>query len=281
MKSNKLKVSFSARSDLGLKRKINEDSFLADDDMGLFMVLDGIGGHLAGEVASNLGLNTIKENVRRTLTDKRFAGNKNLSREAQILNDSLLLANKVIQEAANSQHEYLGMGTTVASLLLGENNIAIAHAGDSRIYLIRENSIKQLTEDHSWVVVQLKRGIITAEEARKSEMKNIITRALGAEKLLSPSINELIPFDNDLFLICSDGLTDLISDEEILEIIIKSRHDLNHAVQKLIDKANEKGGKDNITVILVNIECRSKNKFTKYLYSALDRLYWLRVKRID
>ena len=281
MKSNKLKVSFSARSDLGLKRKINEDSFLADDDMGLFMVLDGIGGHLAGEVASNLGLNTIKENVRRTLTDKRFAGNKNLSREAQILNDSLLLANKVIHEAANSQHEYLGMGTTVASLLLGENNIAIAHAGDSRIYLIRENSIKQLTEDHSWVVVQLKRGIITAEEARKSEMKNIITRALGAEKLLSPSINELIPFDNDLFLICSDGLTDLISDEEILEIIIKSRHDLNHAVQKLIDKANEKGGKDNITVILVNIECRSKNKFTKYLYSALDRLYWLRVKRID
>ena len=281
MKSNKLKVSFSARSDLGLKRKINEDSFLADDDMGLFMVLDGIGGHLAGEVASNLGLNTIKENVRRTLTDKRFAGNKNLSREAQILNDSLLLANKVIQEAANSQHEYLGMGTTVASLLLGKNNIAIAHAGDSRIYLIRENSIKQLTEDHSWVVVQLKRGIITAEEARKSEMKNIITRALGAEKLLSPSINELIPFNNDLFLICSDGLTDLISDEEILEIIIKSRHDLNHAVQKLIDKANEKGGKDNITVILVNIECRSKNKFTKYLYSALDRLYWLRVKRID
>ena len=165
------------------------------------------------------------------------------------------------------------MGTTVASLLLGRENIAIAHVGDSRIYLIRENSIERLTEDHSLVMEQLKRGIISAEEAEKSEMKNIITRALGAEELLTPTVDELIPFNNDLFLICSDGLTDLVTDDELLEIILKSRHVLDQAVQNLIDKANEKGGKDNITAILVNIKCRSRKKLIQYLYSAFDRVF--------
>jgi protein phosphatase len=275
-------ASFSAKSDLGLKRKVNEDSFLADESIGLFMVLDGIGGHLAGEVASKLGLNTIKENVIRSIKDKPLADNQNLSREVQILNESLLLANQIIYEAANSRPEYFGMGTTVASLLLGRENIAIAHVGDSRIYLIRENSIERLTEDHSLVMEQLKRGIISAEEAEKSEMKNIITRALGAEELLTPTVDELIPFNNDLFLICSDGLTDLVTDDELLEIILKSRHLFDQAVQNLIDKANEKGGKDNITAILVNIKCRSRKKITQYLYSAFDRVFsYFRMKRID
>lgn len=275
-------VSFSAKSDLGLRRKNNEDSFLADENMGLFMVLDGIGGHLAGEVASKLGLNAIKENVMRSLTDKRFPLSQNKSREVKILNESLVLANKVIYEAANSQPEYSGMGTTVASLLLGVKKIAIAHVGDSRIYLIRENSIERLTEDHSFVVEQIKRGVITSEEAEKSGMKNIITRALGAEELLTPTLDEIIPFDNDLFLICSDGLTDLVTDDELLEIILRNRHVLDHAIQNLIDKANEKGGKDNITAILISIKCRPKKKLTHYLYSALDRVFsCFRVKRID
>ncbi|HJX32409.1 MAG TPA: Stp1/IreP family PP2C-type Ser/Thr phosphatase [Thermodesulfobacteriota bacterium] len=275
-------VSFSAKSDLGLKRKVNEDSFLADENIGLFMVLDGIGGHLAGEVASKLGLNTIKKNVIRSIKNKPLADNQNLSREVQILNESLMLANQVIYEAANSQPEYFGMGTTVASLLLGRENIAIAHVGDSRIYLIRENSIERLTEDHSLVMEQFKRGIISAQEAEKSEMKNIITRALGAEELLTPTVDELIPFNNDLFLICSDGLTDLVTDDELLEIILKSRHVLDQAAQNLIDKANEKGGKDNITAILVNIKCRSRKKLTQYLYLAFDRVFsYFRVKMID
>ena len=279
-----MKVSFSAKSDLGLKRKINEDSFFADEGMGLFMVLDGIGGHLAGEVASKLGLNIIKENVMRSLNDKRLAKNENLSHEVKIINESLALANKVIYETANSQPEYFGMGTTVASLLLGSENIAIAHVGDSRIYLIRENSIERLTEDHSLVVEQLKRGIISAEEAENSDMKNIITRALGAEELLIPTIDELIPCNNDLFLICSDGLTDVVTDKELLEIILKNRKFLDQAIQDLIDKANEKGGKDNITAILINInKYRSRRNFLiRSIYSVVDRvLSRFHVKRID
>ena len=129
---------------------------------------------------------------------------------------------------------------------------------------------------------QLKRGVISAEEAEKSEMKNIIIRALGAEKLLTPTVDELIPFNNDLFLICSDGLTDLVTDAELLEIILKSRYILDQAIQNLIDKANKKGGKDNITAILICIKCRSRKRLTQYLHSALARVFsCFRLKRID
>jgi protein phosphatase len=255
-----LKISYSAKSDLGLKRILNEDTFLADEDLGLFMVLDGIGGHLAGEVASKLGLNTIKEKVRQSLNDNRLKKNQISSKETAILNESLMLANTLIYETAKSQPEYFGMGTTVASLLLGDGIIAIAHVGDSRIYLIRENTLKRLTEDHSLVVEQVKRGIISAEEAEKSDMKNIITRALGAEEELTPTLDELIPFNNDLFLVCSDGLTDLVTDQELLEIILNNKFFLDNALQNLIDKANERGGKDNITAILIKINNRKSKK---------------------
>ncbi|HAX98352.1 MAG TPA: Stp1/IreP family PP2C-type Ser/Thr phosphatase [Candidatus Atribacteria bacterium] len=269
-----LKVFFSAKSDLGLKRKLNEDSYFADDTLGLFIVLDGIGGHFAGEVASKLGLGVIKESVIRGIKDKKrkttFAGDSNLSPEAHILKESLIVANQLIYEAAHTKPEYFGMGTTVASLLFGEKIVAFAHVGDSRIYLIRKDSIERLTEDHSLVMEQLKRGIINEEEAEKSETKNIITRALGAEEILIPAVDDLIFFKNDLLLICSDGLTDLVNDEEILEIILKNRLFLDQTTQGLIDKANENGGKDNITTILVYIKSVPRKRMVDCFYSAFD-----------
>nr|MBP7323832.1 serine/threonine-protein phosphatase [Deltaproteobacteria bacterium] len=238
-----------------LKRKINEDCYYADERMGLFIVLDGIGGHQAGEVASNLGLCTIKAHVARRLDDGHhgvfFASNDGLSREANILLDSLMEANSVIFEAAQSQTHYHGMGTTAATLLVGESSLAIAHVGDSRIYLIRDNGIELLTEDHSLVMEQLKRGLISEDEARRSEMKNIITQALGADTSINPAVDELVPRENDIFLLCSDGLTDMLSDEEILELIWHHRTSLDKGCQAVIDKAKEHGGKDNITAILV------------------------------
>ena len=238
------------------------------------MILDGIGGHRAGEVASKLGANIIKETVIRNLKSKKneMIGeyNQNFSREANILNDSLLMANKAIYDASHAKAEYRGMGTTVASLLVGEKTIVIAHVGDSRIYLIRNQSIERLTEDHSLVMEQLRRGTISEEEAEKSDMKNIITRALGADKSVNPTIDELIHFKDDIFLICSDGLTDLVSDEEILDIVWENRNVLDHACQVLIDKANERGGKDNITTILVNIENKS-NRMLRWFSSILKR----------
>jgi len=252
-----LKISFAARTDLGLKRKVNEDSFFADPKYGLFMVLDGIGGHRAGEVASRLGVNTIKENVTRHLKSKKLAltsdYNQALSREGNILKDSLIVANKVIFEAAHSETEHYGMGTTAVSLLVGDRSVAIAHVGDSRIYLIRDHSIEALTEDHSLVMEQFKRGMISAEEARKSDMKNVITRALGADEQVNPTIDEIIPLQDDLFLLTSDGLTDLVSDDEILNLILENRGSLERSCEALINKANERGGKDNTTTILVNL----------------------------
>ena len=238
------------------------------------MVLDGIGGHRAGEVASTLGLNTIKEIVTQYVTEKKIKitpdDYQTESQEAYFLNKSLTIANQVINVAAHSKPEYHGMGTTVASLLMGKKTIAIAHVGDSRIYLIRNNSIERLTEDHSLVMEQLKLGIISEKEAEKSEMKNIITRALGADEVLIPTVNELTPFNNDLFLICSDGLTDLVSDEEIFDIILKNKGILDRTTQALIDKANKKGGKDNITTILINIKIRSKIKLLQWFFSILS-----------
>lgn len=243
---------------MGLKRKVNEDSFCAHPNLGLFMVLDGIGGHQAGEVASKLGVNTIAESVRHNLSahapERMSEYDENLSWEANVLKESFLRANSVIYEAAHSRPEYLGMGTTAACLLTGKKTVSIAHVGDSRIYLIRSNAIERLTTDHSLVMEQVRRGIITKEEAEKSEMRNIITRALGADDKLEPTLDELMPFEGDYFLLASDGLTDLVGDEEILDLVWKNRTDLRRCCRALIDKANERGGKDNITTILLCFE---------------------------
>jgi protein phosphatase len=270
-----LNISYAAKTDLGRKRKVNEDSFFADPKCGLFMVLDGIGGHRAGEVASKLGVDTIRERVTRNLGEKdlQLAGeyNENLSREANILKDSFVIANKAIFDAARSETDHHGMGTTAASLLVGDKSIAIAHVGDSRIYLIREDTIEPLTEDHSLVMEQLKRGIITEEEARKSDMKNVITRALGADEQVNPTIDEILPQEDDVFLLTSDGLTDLVSDDEILNLVIENRGSLDRSCEALISKANARGGKDNTTTILVSITSKS-NSFGRWIRSAMTSI---------
>jgi len=272
-----LKIYFSAKSDLGLKRKINEDSFLADSQLGLFVVLDGIGGHQGGEIASELGRNTIQKTILKFRHNKNYrinsSDNQYLSAEAYILMESIIQANQAIYQTSRKKTEYAGMGTTVASLLLGEKIVAIAHVGDSRIYLIRGDSIERLTEDHSLIMEQIKQGIISGKEAKNSAMKNVITQALGVEEELIPTVNEIIPFDNDLFLLCTDGLTDLVYDEEILEIILKYRPNLDQVSQALIDRANEKGGIDNITTILVNVKINSQKKLFKSLFSIFNRFF--------
>jgi protein phosphatase len=239
------------------------------------MVLDGIGGHRAGEVASKMGGETIQENVTRHLKSKKLElmgeYNPDLSKEANILMDSFILANKVIFEAAHSETEHYGMGTTAASLLVGEKSVAIAHVGDSRIYLIRDHSIEPLTEDHSLVMEQLKRGIINEEEARKSDMKNVITRALGADEKVNPTIDEIIPVQDDLFLLTSDGLTDLVSDHEILDLVLENRGSLDRSCEALINKANERGGKDNTTIILVSLYSEP-SKIGQWLRCAMTSL---------
>jgi protein phosphatase len=276
-----MQLSFAGKTDVGRKRKNNEDAFGYNKSIGLFLLADGMGGHLSGEVASKIAVDTILENLNSNLKrdDKKRIGvhKKAISPKANKLVSSIKFSNQIIYKTSQEKPEYHGMGTTLVSLLFLERTVILAYVGDSRIYLIRNSNIEQLSKDHSLVQEQLQRGIITKSEAETSEYKNIITRALGAESTVEVDTDEILVTKGDLFLLCSDGLTDLVNNEEILNII-NNEKDLNVACNNLTDLANNYGGKDNITVVLVKVEDFKKNR--NNLYSLIFRLFnWLNNKK--
>lgn len=245
----------AVKSDVGRKRHGNEDSFCLAPDLGLFIVADGMGGHAAGEVASRLAVDTIQEWMAKYLggADAAVVGKPvpACSREANFLLSSIRLANRIIYDAAQGRREYAGMGTTLVSVLAVNDHVALAHVGDSRIYRIRGGEIVQLSRDHSLVQQQVDHGIISPEEAQESQYKHLITRALGLKESVEVDLVEQPVLPADLLLLCSDGLSDLLEDEEMLHIIREHADDLEKACQALVDRANYKGGDDNITVLLI------------------------------
>jgi len=257
-------VRFDVQTNVGLKRAINEDSYCVDESLGLFAVLDGLGGHRSGDVASKLASDIILQGIRdaRKSGSSAFIGDYDhaLSLEANQMASSIRLANQVIYERSKEQPEYKGMSSTVASVLVLDDKVVTAHVGDSRIYLLRNNSIEQVSQDHSFVQEQIQRGILTPEEASHSELKNIITRALGASENVQVSVREFEVMEDDAFLLCSDGLTDTVNDEEILQGYVRQNGDLDRICTDFVDLANERGGHDNITVLLLvlnNVKKRS------------------------
>jgi len=245
----------AARTDVGRKRQGNEDSFCVEPELGLYVVADGMGGHAAGEVASRLGVETIREWMGKYLggADVALVGPPmaTCSRQANFLLSSIRLANRVIFDAAQGRREYAGMGTTVVSVLAVDDHVALAHVGDSRIYRIREDGITQLSRDHSLVQQQVEHGIISPEEAHASQYRHLITRALGLKESVEVDLVEQPALPGDLLLLCSDGLSDLLEDEEMLAIVQEQGGDLEKACQCLVDRANYKGGDDNITALLI------------------------------
>lgn len=245
----------AARTDVGRKRQGNEDSFCVEPELGLYVVADGMGGHAAGEVASRLGVETIREWMGKYLggADVALVGPPmaTCSRQANFLLSSIRLANRVIFDAAQGRREYAGMGTTVVSVLAVDDHVALAHVGDSRIYRIREDGITQLSRDHSLVQQQVENGIISPEEAHASQYRHLITRALGLKESVEVDLVEQPALPGDLLLLCSDGLSDLLEDEEMLAIVQEQGGDLEKACQCLVDRANYKGGDDNITALLI------------------------------
>ena len=243
------------RTDVGRKRSGNEDSFCVAQDLSLFVVADGMGGHAAGEVASRLAVETIQEWMRKyargestSLVGQPLTGASN---RANWLLSSIRLANRVIFDAAQRGKEYAGMGTTLVAALSTGDRVALAHVGDSRIYRVRDDQITQLSKDHSFVQQQMERGILSAVEAHGSQYRHLITRALGLKESVEVDLAEQKVLADDLLLLCSDGLSDLLEDEEMLAIIREHADDLGKSCQALIDRANFKGGDDNITVLLV------------------------------
>ncbi len=232
----------AAQSDTGRLRQINEDSYLEDPKNGLFAVADGMGGHKAGEIASSMALEVLVS----TLTDDK----PTRSRIEKKLKDAINEANKTIFSSSANQPEYKGMGTTIVAAVFDNKDLIIANVGDSRVYRIRNGEITRLTKDHTLLFEMIKRGEVDSKLARLHPLRNIITRALGTHRKVDADIKRHLLVDGDMFLLCSDGLTSMLEDKEILSII-KDAGSLNESVKCLIKQANKAGGEDNITVVLV------------------------------
>ena len=251
-----LTVQVAGKSDLGCVRTNNEDNFGYDTRFGIFVVCDGMGGQAAGEVASKIGVDTILEYFRKAGASARYPVEgqplEGVSERANALASAIRLANKTIFDAASKNAGHAGMGSTVVAALVKGSFLSIAHVGDSRIYLVRRDSIQQLTNDHSLVMEQVRRGLITPEEAEKSNMQNIIIRALGSEDTVEADVDDMVGQPGDILLLACDGLTKYVKDKVLLEIV-KGAPTLQVACERLIQAAKAAGGDDNITCILVRV----------------------------
>jgi len=250
-----VKLIAFGKTDIGVERTKNEDHFCSDEDIGLFVVADGIGGHASGEVASKMAAEVIRDYMKMSITGKEgVIGERNahFSEATNRVAAGIRYANQSIYEASQSHATLHRMGTTVAAAFITGNKLSIAHVGDSRVYLVRERELFPLTDDHSVVSEQLKQGLITKEEAEVSRIGNVITRALGYEKTVDIDLNELDIMEGDRILLCTDGLTRMVPDNVILSTVI-SVDKPEDACTILIDTACANGGKDNITVIVIYV----------------------------
>lgn len=252
-----LSIQVAGKTDVGCVRTNNEDNFGYDARHGIFVVCDGMGGAAAGEVASKLAVDTVLTYFRQAAATKRFpkvgeALEDGYSERAKALASSIHLANKAVFEMGKSKASQRGMGSTIVAVLAEKNFFTVGHVGDSRIYLVRGGEIQQLTNDHSLVMEQVRRGLITREQAEKSEMQNIIIRALGSEDTVKPDVDDLVALPGDVLVLASDGLTKHVKDDWMLGIVTEA-HSLDGAVHDLIDSAKAHGGDDNITVVLLKM----------------------------
>ncbi len=247
------KIELVNVSDTGLQRPHNEDSTITDPQMGLAVVADGMGGYKAGEVASAIAAKTILDQVRGDMQAARGRGRNpesELSIEAALVRDSIVGANRHIYKTAMEVPQCQGMGTTVVVALFYNNRVTIAHVGDSRVYRLRNGDLAQVTNDHSLVQELIDRGFFSPEEAEANTPKNLVTRALGIDQTVEVDIKEEVAQTGDIYLLCSDGLNDMVSDEEIRLTLSKYSANLVEAAHELVRLANEHGGKDNISVVL-------------------------------
>jgi len=250
-----VRITSDAQSDVGRKRKGNEDALILNEEQRLYVVADGMGGHAAGEVASRVAVEAIAEFVELTGGNQEitwpFGLDDTISYEGNRLKTAVRHANSRVIEATRESAEYEGMATTVAAVLVDGDVANLAHVGDSRIYLWNGEAIEQLTRDHSWVNEQIENGAISPEQARSHPLRNVVTRALGGRADLVVDIQSRRMAPGDMLLLCSDGLTTMVSDEGIARILREAEGDVAKATTALVSEANERGGEDNITVVLL------------------------------
>lgn len=252
-------IRASGISDVGLKREGNEDFFSTDDTMGLYIVADGMGGHLAGEVASRIAVEMINKSLLKWVDEgtpeEELFGNpdSSLTARGNYILSSIRLANRVVYELALENEQYHGMGTTAVVLYVSPTLVIAANVGDSRIYMLRNGHIERLSKDHTIVAEQVEMGIMSADEAENSPLRHVLTRNLGSAEHVEPDIFELEPSENDRYILCSDGLTDLVADEEI-QALAEEEHEPEKLCHRFVELVIQRGAHDNTTVISVYLE---------------------------
>jgi len=244
------------QTDVGRRRKLNEDNVLVDDEVGLYAVCDGMGGHNAGEVASKMAIETMAAFIKKSAGEEKditwpYGLETDLSFEGNRLKTAIRLANKRVFKAADNREDYTGMGTTAVAALVAGGVLTVGSAGDSRCYLVRQGKLTQVTRDDSWVSAAWAEGILTAEEIERHPLKNVITKAVGAKDTLDIDVVEQGLLSGDVVLLCSDGLHAMIHDDKILELLHPLPASLPEAAARLIAAANDAGGRDNVSVVLL------------------------------
>ncbi|HEY2433116.1 MAG TPA: PP2C family serine/threonine-protein phosphatase [Vicinamibacterales bacterium] len=257
-----MQLSWAVRTDPGLRRSGNEDSYASRDDLGLFVVADGMGGHAAGEVASNVAVETIQTFIAETAgADKNrtwpFPFEPHISLESNRLKAAFRLANRQIANAMAESSDLRGMATTASAVLAGPHSACVAHVGDSRVYALdvtNGGTLHQITDDHSWVEEQVRAGTMTSAAARQHPWRNVVTRALSGGS--DPDIDtiELTPHQGERLLICSDGLSGVVAHDAIERILSDATLTLQEICDRLVTAANDGGGPDNVTVLVIQID---------------------------
>ncbi len=251
------KLEIANISDVGKRRPHNEDSTLSDADLGLIILADGMGGYKAGEVASAIAVTSIHEAVKAGLEEHpaggRAASDNARSHYANVVRKAIIHSNSEIYNAALNDPQCQGMGTTIIAVLFHNNAVSIGHVGDSRVYRMRNNLFRQITTDHSLIQELIDRGLYTPEEAAKNTPRNLVTRALGIDREVKVDVIEEAVLPGDVYLLCSDGLNDMVDDEEIHLTLSKYSANLVQAAEELVRLANTKGGRDNTSVVLIRV----------------------------
>ena len=256
----------AAHSDKGRVRPINEDSYRLSPEQSLFVLSDGLGGAAKGEVASAIAVETVIASVQENAAEQareRPTANGDFSGETSALVRAIGLANQKIHEQGLRDPSCRGMGATIVAARIIGRRLSLVHVGDSRAYLLRSNRLEQLTGDHSLVAEQVRRGLMTREQAAVSELQSVLTRALGTEESVEVDAEEIELFPNDMLLLCSDGLTRMVPEDEIAAILAQAPA-ASIAAEQLVNRANEYGGQDNVTVVVIRLN-KSKSWFAKFV----------------
>ena len=263
-----MKIHSAALSDVGKRRHNNEDSYYKDDGVGLYIVADGMGGHRAGEVASSTVVSSVKDYMEafHTSLAAKEASESNMSPAATAVCHSIELANRVVYQLSQDQGSYKGMGSTAAVAYFFGDTLVTANVGDSRIYLIREDAIEQLTQDHTLLAEHMRKNPDWDPNTASIPMKHILVRAVGIHEAVEADVYETQSLPGDLILMCSDGLTDMLSDEDIHRAVLEGR-ELEEICGQLINMANERGGLDNVTAVLLLVHKEEKGLLQKLFRS--------------